>query len=117
MYIPQEGEARVAQERALIRWDGRTEDIVMELGVEGQSKEAAWILPVPSRGTVQLGDARLFDTLHELTKPRIRMERMNPGEGAVAGAAGVPAVTVLDRQALGPFDVTTLAANDAQALD
>ena len=63
-YIPREGEARVAQERALIRWDGSTEDIVMELGVEGRSREAAWILPLPSRATVQLGDARLLHAAH-----------------------------------------------------
>src|SRR5918998_1700087 len=74
-YIPREGEARVAQERALIRWDGRTEDIVMELAVEGRSKEAAWILPLPTRAKVQLGDARLFDALQELTKPKVRVER------------------------------------------
>ena len=63
VYIPGEGEARVVQERALIRGDGRTEDIVMELSVEGRSREAAWILPVPWGATVQLGAARLFDVL------------------------------------------------------
>ncbi len=52
-HIPREGEARVGQERALIRWDGRTEDIVMELGVEGRSQEAAWIVPVPAQATVK----------------------------------------------------------------
>ena len=59
-YIPREGEARVAQERALIRWDGSTEDIVMELGVEGRSQAAVWILPLPARARAQLGDVRLF---------------------------------------------------------
>ena len=48
-----EGAARVAQGQALIRWDGHTEDIVMELGVEGNSQEAAWILPVPAQVTVK----------------------------------------------------------------
>ncbi|HSH81123.1 MAG TPA: DUF2330 domain-containing protein, partial [Herpetosiphonaceae bacterium] len=67
-YIPREGEARVAQERALVRWDGATEDIVMALSVEGRSTEAAWILPVPAEATVALADARLFDALEEFTR-------------------------------------------------
>ncbi len=116
-YIPREGEARVAQERALVRWDGATEDIVMALSVEGQSREAAWILPVPAQATVTLADARLFDVLEEFTRPEVRVERLR-GDGAAGGAApaGADAVTVLERQSLGPFDVSTLAATDAGAL-
>src|SRR5687767_14576687 len=75
-YIPREGDARVVEERALIRWDGQTEDIVMALGVEGESDEAAWILPVPAQATVKLADERLFDELQELTKPLVRVERV-----------------------------------------
>src|SRR4051794_28434690 len=74
-YLPHEGDAHVAQERALIQWDGRTEAIVMELSVNGRSTEAAWILPVPTQAAVKLGDARLFDTLQELTKPLVREEK------------------------------------------
>jgi hypothetical protein len=62
-YIPQGGDAYVTQEQALLRWDGTTEDIVMTLGVLGSSQEAAVILPVPSRATVKLGDAQIFDQL------------------------------------------------------
>ncbi len=114
-YIPREGEAHVGQERALIRWDGRTEDIVMELGVEGSSQEAAWILPVPAQATVKQGDPRLFETLQELTKPRVRVEHVSgPIPASVGG--GAPPVTLLERQTLGPFDVSTLAATDADAL-
>jgi hypothetical protein len=107
----------VAQKRALIRWDGGTEDIVMALSVEGQSQEAAWILPVPNRATVQLADPRLFDTLQELTKPLVRVKQVWSVSSIPSGATGGAAVTLLDRRALGPFDVSTLAANDAQALN
>ncbi len=116
-YLPREGDAHVAQERALIRWENGTEDIVMALSIEGQSQEAAWILPVPSRATVQLADPRLFDTLQELTKPLVRVKQVWSVSSIPSGATGGAAVTLLDRQALGPFDVSTLAANDAQALD
>jgi hypothetical protein len=118
-YIPHGGDAFVAQEQALLRWDGVTEDIVMTLGVLGGSKEAAVILPVPARATVQLGDAKIFDQLGELTKPLVRIEKRYVGLQFGAGAAppGVGAqVTLLDRQTLGPFDVSNLAATDAEAL-
>ena len=124
VYIPHEGEGNVVQERALIRWDGETEDIVMALSVQGSSEEAAWILPVPSEATVQLGDAKLFDTLQELTKPRVeqryRIEWPFSSLGAGAApegvGAGAPPVLLLQQQTLGPFEVSTLAATDATAL-
>jgi hypothetical protein len=31
---------------------------------------------VPSRATMQVGDARLFDVLQELTKPKVQVERV-----------------------------------------
>jgi hypothetical protein len=114
IYIPREGEASVAQERALIRWDGRTEDIVMALGVLGQSKEAAVILPVPSRATVKLGDAKIFDALQDLTKPRVE-KQLALFPPLMLGAGAAP-VSLLERQTLGPFEVSTLAATDANAL-
>lgn len=122
-YIPREGEGMVVQERALVRWDGQTEDIVMALGVQGNTTEAAWIMPVPAEATVQLGEAKLFDTLQELTKPRVEYRyglippvALGAGaapDGAVGGAAPV---TLLRQQTLGPFEVSTLAATDAAAL-
>ncbi len=123
IYIPREGNANVVQERALIRWDGQTEDIVMALSVQGSSEEAAWILPVPAQATVQLSEAKLFETLQELTKPRPEQRYgLIPPFSLGAGAApdgvgaGAPPVLLLQRQTLGPFDVSTLAATDATAL-
>src|SRR5512143_659238 len=69
--LPREGSLDVSQERAIIRWDGQTEDIVMALQVQGSAAEAAWIMPVPTPAQVQLGDAKMFDFLQEFTKPRI----------------------------------------------
>lgn len=121
-YIPRGGNASASQERALIHWDGQTEQIIMELGVEGRSDEAAWIVPVPAPATVQLGDSKLFEELHELTKPRVEYQftlgmQGDEAAGSAQGAAGAPPpVTVLERQTLGPLDVSTLAATDAAAL-
>ena len=116
-YIPRNGAASISQERVLLRWDGKTEDIVMSLGVLGQSQDAAVILPVPSRAELKLGDAKIFDELAELTKPTVEERRVPArlmlGAGAMPEAA---AVVVLERKQLGPFDVSNLAARDANAL-
>ena len=117
--VPRDGDADIAKEVALIRWVDGTEDIVMQLSIVGDSKEAAWILPVPTPATVRLGDPELFDTLEELTRP---VKVLNPlglpfsiGAGAAPEEAA-PQVRVLARQTLGPLDVSTLAAQDADAL-
>lgn len=115
IYLPQDGEASVSEEHVLIRWDGQTEDIVMTLGVLGSSKEAAVIFPVPTRATVKLADPKIFDALRELTKPIVKNEIMIlPAFGGMGSAP--PSVTLLERQTIGPFDVSTLAATDANAL-
>lgn len=125
IYIPQDGDAQVAQERSLLRWDGQREHIVMSLGVLGGSKQAAIILPVPSQADVTLADAKIFDELQEMTKPIERTETewvflpdIDGGARAPSGGApGAPPVTVLSRQNLGPFDVANLQATDAAALE
>jgi len=119
IYIPEEGDAHVGQERALILWQAGQEDIVLELGVEGNSAAAAWIFPVPSPATAQLGDARIFETLQELTKPRTKKVYdwfPNLGLTGAVGGGAPGGVQVLNRQTLGPFDVSSLAASDANAL-
>lgn len=122
-YISHDGTASVSRERALLRWDGQREQLVIALDVLGSSTEAALVLPVPSRATVKLGDARVWADLQHLTAPVVRHEARPAvrgpvvrGPGAGAPAPTVAPVTVLDRQTLGPFDVSNLAATDANAL-
>ena len=127
IYIPREGDGGIVMERALLRWQdddpaapGGVQDIVMELTVDGGASEAAWILPVPTPATVQIADAGLFDELEEITAPQFEVHYFDPNDdvadGAAGGAPGPAAVTVLERQSLGPFDVTSLTASDAGAL-
>lgn len=121
VYLPRESDGGgVLQERALIRWDGQTEEIWMELDVVGQASEAAWILPVPAQAEVKLGDPELFHALYEWTRPQVEERRRHamPGFGAASEGAmvGAQPVTVLERLDLGPFDVSNLAASDAGAL-
>ena len=124
-YVPDGPGSSVADERALIAWDGATEDILMSLSVTGSSERAAWVMPVPSAARVTLGDTEVFEELGRLTAPRIEYrDSWWPTlpwliwGGAAPETAGVPGggVNVLGRQRLGPFDVTRLAADDPTAL-
>jgi hypothetical protein len=124
-YVPDNPGSSVADERALIAWDGAVEDILMSLSVTGSSDKAAWVMPVPSAARITLGETEVFEELGRLTAPRIEYrDSWWPTipwlvwAGAESDTAGAPsgAVSVLGRQRLGPFDVTRLAANDPSAL-
>ncbi|WP_343235224.1 DUF2330 domain-containing protein [Streptomyces sp. SID10853] len=122
----------VDRETSAVRWDGHREQIVMSLTVAGNAKQAAWIMPVPHRATVTLGDNALFDALDSVTAPVHRTRDHfwphsddwpfgsgsgNDGASAVPPRADAPAVGVVGRQRLGPFDVARLTATDPGALD
>jgi hypothetical protein len=86
----------VREETSVVRWDGRTERIVMRLTLGGDASEAAWIMPVPGRATVEPGDRALFEELEEVTAPVRETRRhfwprsgdwpFDGADGAVAGA-------------------------------
>jgi hypothetical protein len=120
-YIPNQAGATVTDERALIAWDGDTEDILMSFNVSGSSGKAAWVMPVPSAADVSLGDSEAFAELGRLTAPRVEYRDswwptfgwLSADESLdTAGALPGAGVNVLGRQRIGPFDVTRLAAND-----
>ncbi|MEU7726959.1 DUF2330 domain-containing protein [Streptomyces sp. NPDC040724] len=120
----------VDRETSVVRWDGRTEQIVMRFTVGGDARRAAWIMPVPGRATVELGDGDMFGELKDLTRPerkarhyfwpRDRDWPFSSGRGDLAGAAppgaGDPSVGVVGREQLGDFDVARLTATDPAAL-
>ncbi|WP_329032895.1 DUF2330 domain-containing protein [Streptomyces sp. NBC_01725] len=121
----------VDRETSVVRWDGATEQIVMRFTVNGNAPEAAWIMPVPGRAEVELGDADLFAELDALTEPEHRTRHYfwprdddwpfaPDGDGLSAGAplpgAAAPPVGVVGRERLGDFDVARLTATDPGAL-
>lgn len=128
------GDARrvtVGREESVVRWDGVREQVVMRLTVGGDAERVAWIMPVPGRATVRLGDPGLFDELHDVTAPVHRERRhfwpqdgdwpLVTGDGTAGRprppwAGNAPPVSVVGRQRLGPFDVARLTATDPGAL-
>ncbi|MFJ7072937.1 DUF2330 domain-containing protein [Streptomyces sp. NPDC098781] len=124
------GRVAVAREESVVRWDGTREQIVLRLTVDGDADRVAWIMPVPGRATVRLGDPDLFGELHRVTAPAHRTRyHFWPQDGdwplvSGDGSAGAPPprrpgapVGVVGRQRLGPFDVARLTATDPGALD
>jgi hypothetical protein len=128
MVTDEQRHVAVDRETSVVRWDGREEQIVMSLTVGGDAERAAWIMPVPNRADVRLGDPELFETLADVTAPvyrdRFRFWPEDPwpfeggtdGAGAAPETAAGPGVGVVDRQRLGPFDVARLTADDPDAL-
>ncbi|WP_432011594.1 DUF2330 domain-containing protein [Streptomyces cucumeris] len=124
----------VQRETSVVRWDGTTEEIVMSLTVGGDASEAAWVMPVPHRASVTLGDRDLFDEVTEVIAPAERERHYfwprdgdwpfdgDHGDGAVGAPPGdgakaaAPPVGVVGRERLGPFDVARLTATDPHAL-
>lgn len=120
----------VDRETSVVRWDGATEQIVMRFTVNGDAEEAAWIMPVPSRADVELGDPDLFSELDDVTAPEHRTRYYfwprgddwpfaSDNDGVSAGAplpGAAPPVGVVGRERLGDFDVARLTATDPDAL-
>ena len=119
----------VNRETSAVRWDGKREEIVMSLTVDGTARDAAWIMPVPHRAEVELGDPALFTDLAALTAPAVERRHYfwpeshdwpfasgMDGAAAPAPRSEGPGVGVVGREQLGPFDVARLTATDPGAL-
>lgn len=126
-YVPDAASrARVSGETALVRYDGTTEQIHLSMAVNGNSRTAAWIMPVPSAAQVELGRDGLFNQLAYETRTRIQYrtthrpsfklprtmagrDRDGSGGAPTAGAG----VQVRGQMLIGPFQVVRLGATDA----
>jgi hypothetical protein len=125
-YLPDtESKARVYGENALVRYENGREEIVLSMSVRGQSRKAAWIMPVPAAAKVELGDENLFYRLQSMTRPKVVTRKTywpfrdvrlgGRGDGAGAPAAGA-GVNVREQMRLGPFEIARLGGSSATAV-
>ena len=120
------GTVSVALEQAVVRFDGKTEDIVMRFSMQSDVTQAAWVMPVPGPATVKLADDALFDDVdaaeapvadvHHYFWPHFGGESSGGAMAAAPQSASAPAVQVLSDQRIGEFEVANLAASDPHAL-
>lgn len=130
MVVDRQSRMTVDRETSVVAWDGRTEQMLMRFTVDGNAPNAAWIMPVPSRATVELGDGSVFDELLTVIAPEHRKRHYfwprsddwplsSDSSGDMAGAPAPEAaagVGVVGRERLGDFDVARLTATDPDAL-
>ncbi len=129
MVVDEAMQVSVDREVSAVHWDGRTEQIAMRLTVDGNAPEAAWIMPVPDRATVELGDSSLFDALENEIRPVVRtrthfwpdsddwpFDWLSGYDSAGAAPPDSDSVGVVGRERFGPFDVARLTATDPDAL-
>ncbi|MEU4192225.1 DUF2330 domain-containing protein [Kribbella sp. NPDC026611] len=125
-YLPDaQSRARAYGENAFVRQDAGTEQITLSMAINGESKKAAWIMPVPAAAKVELGDSELFYRLNQLTRPKtvIRhtywpFRNVGLGRSDSAGSAAAPGagVNVRQQMVLGPFQVARLDGSSGSAV-
>ncbi|TBN56350.1 DUF2330 domain-containing protein [Glaciihabitans arcticus] len=112
-----DAEISVSGERAVVSWDGETEQIDLMLDLVSKTDAAAIVIPTPTPATVTAGDSALFETLEETIRPRPVYADDWWGFGTGRdGAPALPSVTVLDRVEIGPLEAVTLAATNSRGL-
>lgn len=126
-YLPDaESQARAYGENALVKYSGGTEQITLSMAINGSSKKAAWIMPVPAAAKVELGETGLFDRLERITRPKVVVRKtywpfrdlgLGRGKGAGDGAPMAGAgVNVRQQMQLGPFSVARLEGTSGTAV-
>src|SRR3712207_3435000 len=73
----------VSEERALVVFDGSRETITMRFGLASPAQpggRSAWIMPVPSKPSLELGDNAVFGRIDGATGPeRVKETRYHWG--------------------------------------
>ncbi|MEV5967728.1 DUF2330 domain-containing protein [Kribbella sp. NPDC051952] len=127
-YLPDaESRARAYGENALVQYDAGTEKITLSMAINGTSKKAAWIMPVPAAAKVELGDDQLFYRLDMMTRPKVVTKKtywpfrnlgIMAGRGDYAGAApgAGSGVNVRQQMVLGPFQVARIDGSSGTAV-
>jgi hypothetical protein len=55
--------------RAFVIRNGIHEDLILQVGFAGNASKFAWVVPVPSKPTIQYGNAGIFDELRDILNP------------------------------------------------
>lgn len=121
---PYAGLPFLALEQTLIVWDrgSRIEDFVREARFARTGEPFGFVVPVPSRPEVAKVDSPFAVLRKEYPHDPPPSQSRSSGSGKAGGAGGKiaappPPVEVLAVERIGSFEVTTLRASDAGALD
>lgn len=72
-FVAQDGNKQVQTvgARAFLVRNKTMEDLLLQVGFSGSASEFAWVIPVPARPTLRVGDPAVFDELQSVFMPRI----------------------------------------------
>ncbi len=103
----------------------------VQITYEGESDEFAWVVPVPGEPTVTLSNDAMFTLVANQTTPTLQLTVDRGASGGCLFAAPADfskdtasansyddggAISVVSREAVGPYDMVVLLATDAQVL-
>lgn len=101
------------EQKAVVFFSKGKEQLIISPSYEGPTSSFAWVVPVPSKPSVEIVKGAIFHELMRLTTPRPRAIRKSASGNILCAAAGV---TVIERKTIGAYDVSVLSANDGNAL-
>jgi hypothetical protein len=110
---------RVRGEHALIVFDraARTEHFIRKATFEGAPEKFGFLVPTPSRPTLEEADQLVFQRLAALfSRPLPRSTGGGGGSGRSALRSRPPMVTVVEERVVAGMQATVLTATDAPAL-
>ncbi len=104
--------------------DTQTEDLILQVSFIGDTKDFAWLVPVPALPTLQTAAEEIFWDCAALTAPVVR--RRGDGWGCLSDESRVNSagsgeyrdddITIYDEQTVGIYRTVTLGATDAAVL-
>lgn len=98
-------------QKAIIEWDGKTENLTIQTKYKGPVDELVWIVPVPAEPEVKKADLEAFEEASKLTQSAPFIYTVFPAEAAITlRSAAAPSPLVARRQ-VGIYDVAILAPN------
>lgn len=103
-------------QKAVVFYRGGREQLIISPSYQGPPGGFAWVVPVPTRPQVRVLRGALFHELARVVEPRppALSRRVTKAVGAPAPMGR--AVTVLERETVGAYDVSVLSATDGGAL-
>jgi hypothetical protein len=110
-------------EKILFSSDGTTVTAYVQIAYQGDAKDFSWVVPVPSRPTLEAGSNSLFMALQAATRPTFRLNYaagtcMSP-EGLCVSApptSGGDSSILVAQDRVGPYEAATISADDPGAL-
>ena len=108
-----DADVSMPDQKAIIVYDEETgrEDLILSVGLMGESPEVAWVVPVPSLPEVNTASEEWFEQLSDLTQPEIRTHRIVVSEPVPPTEEPAGGVTLHSREQVGVYDVSILSSD------